>query len=71
MSNTTNPKTRAETNQELRELDIEFRDRLILNDGRAVQVIEAIDGVIKVIDGEGVTRHIRRYEIVSHYPYTR
>ncbi|MBV9825183.1 MAG: hypothetical protein JO001_05870 [Alphaproteobacteria bacterium] len=69
MSNTTNPKTRTETSQELRDLNIGFRDKLILNDGRAVQVIEALDGIVKVIGAAGVNFYVRRDQIRNHYPY--
>lgn len=69
MSNTTNPKTRSETTQELKRLDIQFGDKLILWDGRPVQVVEEFDGIVKVVDGAGVKSYIPRRQIKSHFPY--
>ena len=69
MSNTSNPKTRSQASRELRQLDIQFRDKLILKDGAAVQVVQELDGLIEVAGYS--RRFINRHEIQNHYPYSR
>ena len=65
--NKNNIATVAETKAQIRQLDVQFRDRLILHDGSAVQVIEAFDTMVKV---SGYTRpYVYHHEIKTHYPY--
>jgi hypothetical protein len=52
--------------RESRKLDLAWGDKIILNDGQAVQVIEAFDGVVKVVGG--TRQYVLREEIAKHYP---
>ena len=51
------PQTREEQKQDVRRLDIQWNDTLILVDGRVVQAVEQFDGIIKVMD-QGTERYI-------------
>ena len=67
MNNTQNPQTREEKEKALRNLDLQFRDRLILKDGAAVTVVQELDGFVEV---SGYSRKfIYRHEIRKHYPF--
>jgi hypothetical protein len=54
---------------EHRKLDIQWNDTLVLHDGRVVQVVENLDGIIKAVV-KGTTVYIRRDQISAHYPTT-
>jgi hypothetical protein len=54
--------------KELRRLDIQWRDTLILNDGRVVHVVDTLDDIIKAVTKDGTTVYIRRFQVKSHYP---
>jgi hypothetical protein len=67
MNRTHNPPTKAEINLDLRRLDLQFRDTLILKDGAAVQVVQELDGLVEVAGYK--KRFINRFEIARHYPF--
>jgi hypothetical protein len=60
-----------QNNQEkkVRLLDIQWGDKLILHDGRVVQVIETLDDIIKAVATNGSTVYIRRFQVKNHYPH--
>jgi hypothetical protein len=63
-----NVATVGETKAGIRQRDIQFRDKLILHDGSAVQVVEAFDTMVKV---SGYKRpYVYMYEVKRHYPYS-
>jgi O-methyltransferase involved in polyketide biosynthesis len=65
--NKNNVPTTAERAAQIRQRDIQFRDKLILHDGCAVQVVEAFDTMVKV---SGYKRpYVYLYEVKAHYPY--
>lgn len=65
--NKTNPITIPEKLAQIRQQDIQFRDKLILHDGSVVQVVEAFDTIVKV---SGYKRpYVYLEEIKRHYPY--
>lgn len=55
-------------NKELRRLDIQWRDTLILHDGRVVQVVDTLDDIIKGVTKDGTTVYVRRLQVRTHYP---
>ena len=66
--NKNNVATVTETKERMRQRDIQFRDKLVLHDGSAVQVVEAFDTMVKV---SGYKRlYVYMNEIKRHYPYT-
>jgi hypothetical protein len=62
-----NPPTEAEIKKQVRKLDLQWRDRIVLRDGRVYDVIEAFDTMVKVSGGP--RQYVYRSEIQSHYPY--
>jgi hypothetical protein len=65
--NKNNVLTEVEKKAQIRQRDIEFRDKLILHDGSVVQVVEAFDTMVKV---SGYKRpYVYLYEVKAHYPY--
>jgi hypothetical protein len=65
--NKTNPITIPEKLAQIRQRDIQFRDKLILHEGSVVQVVEAFDAMVRV---SGYKRpYVYLHEIKAHYPY--
>jgi hypothetical protein len=65
--NENNIATAGETKPGIQQRDIQFRDKLVLHDGSAVQVVEAFDTMVKV---SGYKRpYVYMHEIKRHYPY--
>jgi len=66
--NKSNIATVAAAKAGIRHRDIQFRDKLVLHDGSAVQVVGAFDTMVKV---SGYKRpYVYMHEIKRHYPYT-
>jgi hypothetical protein len=62
-----NPPTEAEIKKQVRQLDLQWRDRIVLKDGSVYDVIETFDTMVKVSGGP--RQYVNRSEIQSHYPY--
>jgi hypothetical protein len=57
------------SNPEPKSFDLQWSDKIVLNTGEMLQVVEAFDAVVKVCGrAKGKSEYVRRDEIVRHYP---